>query len=36
VFDAKPAEIRKRLRGDLDPGRSQELMDEVRAAGLPT
>jgi len=35
-FDAKPAEIRKFLRGDLDPGRSQELMDEMRAAGLPT
>ncbi len=24
------------LRGDLDPRRSQELMDEMRAAGLPT
>jgi hypothetical protein len=35
-FDAKPAEIRKLLRGDLDAGRSQELMDEMRAAGLPT
>jgi type II secretory pathway predicted ATPase ExeA len=35
-FDAKPAEIRKLLRGDLNPGRSQELMDEMRAAGLPT
>ena len=35
-FDAKPAEIRQLLRGDLDPGRSQELMDEMRAAGLPT
>ncbi len=33
-FDAKPAEIRKFLRGDLDPGRSQELMDEMRAAEL--
>jgi hypothetical protein len=35
-FDAKPAEIRQLLRGDLDPARSQELMDEMRAAGLPT
>jgi len=35
-FDAKPAEIRQLLRGDLDPRRSQELMDEMRAAGLPT
>ena len=35
-FDAKPAEIRRRLRGDLDAGRSQELMYEMRAVGLPT
>ena len=35
-FDAKPAEIRRLLRGDLDAGRSQELMGEMRAAGLPT
>ena len=35
-FDAKPAEIRQLLRGDLGPARSQELMDEMRAAGLPT
>ena len=35
-FDAKPAEIRQLLRGDLDPGRSQELLDQMRAAGLPT
>ena len=35
-FDAKPAEIRQLLRGDLDPARSRELMDEMRAAGLPT
>jgi type II secretory pathway predicted ATPase ExeA len=33
---AKPAEIRRLLRGDLDPARSRELMDEMRAAGLPT
>ena len=32
-FDAKPAEIRRLLRGDLDPARSRELMDEMRAAG---
>lgn len=32
----KPAEIRQLLRGDLDPGRTHELLDEVRAAGLPT
>ncbi len=35
-FDAKPAEIRRLLRGDLEPARSRELMDEMRAAGLPT
>lgn len=35
-FDSKPAEIRQLLRGDLDPGRSQELLDQMRAAGLPT
>jgi type II secretory pathway predicted ATPase ExeA len=35
-FAAKPAEIRRLLRGELDPGRTQELMDEMRAAGLPT
>ncbi len=35
-FDAKPAEIRQLLRGDLEPARSRELMDEMRAAGLPT
>lgn len=35
-FDAKPAEIRQLLRGELDPGRTRELMDEMRAAGLPT
>jgi len=35
-FDAKPAEIRRLLRGDLEPARSRELMDEMRTAGLPT
>ena len=35
-FDAKPAEIRRLLRGDLDPSRAQELVDAMRAAGLPT
>jgi hypothetical protein len=35
-FDAKPSEIRQLLRGDLDPRRSRELLDEMRAAGLPT
>ena len=34
-FDAKPAEIRQLLRGDLDPARSRELMDQMRATGLP-
>jgi hypothetical protein len=32
-FDAKPAEIRQLLRGD--PARSRELMDQMRAAGVP-
>ena len=35
-FDAKPVEIRRLLRGDLDPRRAQELVEEMRAAGLPT
>jgi len=35
-FDAKPAEIRQLFRGDLDPARTRELLDEMRAAGLPT
>ncbi len=34
-FDAKPAEIRKLLRGGLDPARARELFDDMRAAGLP-
>jgi type II secretory pathway predicted ATPase ExeA len=35
-FEAKPAEIRQLLRGALDPERTRELLDEMRAAGLPT
>ena len=35
-FDAKPAEIRQLLRGELDACRTQELTDEMRAVGLPT
>ena len=34
-FQAKPAEIRQLLQGALDPGRSRELVEEMRAAGLP-
>jgi hypothetical protein len=34
-FDAKPVEIRQLLRGSLSPRRSTELIDEMRAAGLP-
>lgn len=34
-FDAKPAEIRKLLRGALDPARTRELTNEMRAAGSP-
>ena len=34
-FDAKPAEIRQLLHGGLNPQRSAELIDEMRAAGLP-
>jgi hypothetical protein len=32
---AKPAEIRQLLHGGLNPQRSAELIDEMRAAGLP-
>jgi type II secretory pathway predicted ATPase ExeA len=35
-FDAKPAEVRQLLRGELEPSRARELLDEMRAAGLPT
>ena len=34
-FDAKPAEIKRLLRGELDAARTRELADEMRAAGLP-
>jgi phage replication-related protein YjqB (UPF0714/DUF867 family) len=33
-FDAKPAEIRQLLRGGLNPQRSAELIEKMRAAGL--
>ncbi len=35
-FDAKPAEVHRLLRGELDAGRTVELLEEMRAAGLPT
>ncbi|MBI0533115.1 phosphoribulokinase [Sphingomonas koreensis] len=31
----KLAELRKLLHGGLDPVRTRELTDEMRAAGLP-
>lgn len=34
-FDAKPAEIRKLMRGELEGARATELTDEMRVAGLP-
>ncbi|HTM82212.1 phosphoribulokinase [Asticcacaulis sp.] len=34
-FDAKAVEIRQLLRGNLNPQRTNELIDEMRAAGLP-
>lgn len=34
-FDARAAEIRQLLRGGLNPQRSAELIEEMRAAGLP-
>ncbi len=34
-FNAKPAEIKRLMRGDLDAARTRELADEMRAAGLP-
>ena len=34
-FNAKPAEIKRLLRGEFDATRTQELTDEMLAAGLP-
>lgn len=34
-FDAKAIEIRQLMRGNLNPQRTVELIDEMRAAGLP-
>jgi len=34
-FDAKPLEIRQLLSGKLNPNRSNELIEEMRSAGLP-
>lgn len=34
-FNAKPAEIKLFLRGQLDPARTRELSDQMLAAGLP-
>ena len=34
-FDAKSVEIRQLMRGNLYPQRTTELIDEMRAAGLP-
>lgn len=34
-FGAKPAEVVQLFRGALDAGRARELVDEMRAAGLP-
>lgn len=34
-FDAKPAEIRRFLKGKLDSDRTAELSDAMRSAGLP-
>ncbi len=33
-FHARPAEIRRFLNGQLDPGRTRELADRMRAVGL--
>ena len=35
-FDAKPGEVRRLLRGELEAARAAELLDEMRAAGMPT
>jgi len=34
-FNTKPAEIRLLFKGQLDAGRSQDLRDQMLAAGLP-
>ena len=34
-FSAKPAEIRRFLRGELGGAKAQELSERMRAAGLP-
>jgi len=34
-FNVKPAEIKRFLRGELDPARTRELTDEMLAADLP-
>ena len=34
-FGARPAEIRRLLDGHLEVGRTRELADMMRAAGLP-
>jgi hypothetical protein len=35
VLNAKPPEIRALLRGQLAPGRAQELQHEMLAVGIP-
>jgi hypothetical protein len=35
ILNAKPREIRAFLRGQLPPGRAQELHHELLAAGVP-
>ncbi len=35
ILNAKPGEIRSFLRGQLSPGRAQELHQELLAAGIP-
>jgi hypothetical protein len=35
VLNAKPREIRALLRGQLAPGRAQELQQEMLAVGIP-
>lgn len=34
-FDARPPEIRQLMLGTLNPQRTNELVEEMRAAGLP-